>query len=189
LVGSWREIGRPLSIVLIAAVSENGVIGRGNALPWRLKSDMQHFRALTMGKPVVMGRKTFSSIGQPLPGRTNIVVSRDSSFAAPGVVVAGTLAAALDAARGDALRRGAREIAVIGGAQLYAQAMPMADRLEITQVHADIQGDATFPPIDGAIWREVARTEQAAGPGDDANMTFITYRRLEAAGGPEQPAL
>ncbi|MPZ58389.1 MAG: dihydrofolate reductase [Rhizobiales bacterium] len=183
-----RQVIRP-SIVLIAAVSENGVIGRANALPWRLKSDMRHFRALTMGKPVVMGRKTYLSIGKPLPGRTNIVVSRDPAFAVAGVLVAGTLTAALEAARGDVLRRGTSETAIIGGAELYAQAMPVADRLEITRVHADIRGDAMFPSVDPAVWREVARKEQAAGPGDDADMTFITYRPAGAGGGSESSAL
>src|SRR5579872_5059594 len=113
--------GDCMDIILVAAIAENGVIGRGNALPWRLKSDMQHFRAITMGKPVVMGRKTFLSIGKPLKGRSNIVVSRDPQFAAPGIVVAPSIEAALAAARGDALRRGADSIAVIGGADLYAQ--------------------------------------------------------------------
>jgi dihydrofolate reductase len=177
-----RQATRP-SIVLIAAVSENGVIGRDNALPWRLKSDMRHFRTRTMGKPVVMGRKTYGSIGKPLPGRTNIVVSRDPAFAAPGVLAAGTLTAALEAAHGDALRCSVGEIAVIGGADLYAQTMPIADRLEITRVHAEIPGDAMFPVIDPAEWREVAWDERAAGPGDDADMTFITYLRVEAAAG------
>ncbi|HEY7688465.1 MAG TPA: dihydrofolate reductase [Dongiaceae bacterium] len=175
-----RQETRP-KLVLIAAVSENGVIGRGNALPWKLKSDLRRFRSLTMGKPVVMGRKTFLSLGKPLPGRTNIVVSRDPAFAADGVLVAGSLVTALDVAVGDALRRGAGEIAVIGGAELYAQALPAADRLEITRVHAAIQGDAIFPPIDPALWREVARTAQAAAPGDDADMTFITYGLVKAA--------
>lgn len=179
----------PPSVVLIAAVSDNGVIGRDNALPWRLRSDMRHFRALTMGKPVIMGRKTYLSIGKPLPGRTNIVVSRDPAFAAAGVLVAGSLAAALDAARGDAFRRGQSEIAVIGGAELYALAMPIADRLEITRVHADIQGDAVFPAIDAAIWREIARSEQVAGPEDDADMTFVTYRPAGSAHGPEPRSL
>jgi dihydrofolate reductase len=165
------------SIVLVAAVSANGVIGRDNALPWRLKSDLRRFRALTIGKPVIMGRKTFLSLGKPLPGRTNIVVSRNPGFAAPGVVTAPTLPAALDAARGDALRRGADAVAVIGGAELYAQMLPLADRLEITQVHADIRGDAMFPPIDPSVWREAAREEQSAGPDDDADMSFVTYRR------------
>jgi dihydrofolate reductase len=105
-----------MNILLVAAIAQNGVIGRGNALPWRLKSDMQHFRALTMGKPVVMGRKTYLSIGRPLKGRTTIVVSRDRDFAAPGIVVAASLDDALTAARGDALRRNADTIVVAGGA-------------------------------------------------------------------------
>ena len=116
-------------------MSDNGVIGRGNALPWRLKSDLQHFRALTMGKPVIMGRKTYLSIGKPLPGRTTIVVSRDRAFAAPGILVAPSLEAAFAAARGDALRRGADAIVVAGGADIYAQVLPLASRLVVTQVH------------------------------------------------------
>jgi dihydrofolate reductase len=183
-----RSIFRP-NIIVIAAVSDNGVIGRDGGLPWRLKSDLRRFRALTMGKPVVMGRKTYVSIGKALPGRANIVVSRNPAFAAPGVLVAGTLAAALEAAYGEALRRGASEIAVIGGTDLYAQAVPAADRLEITRVHADIRGDATFPAIDPAVWREVARAEQAAAPGDDANMTFVTYLRTAAPEGSPARAL
>src|SRR6185369_12381119 len=110
-----------IALVLVVAVADNGVIGQGGRLPWRLKSEMAHFRRVTMGKPVVMGRKTFLSIGKPLAGRSNIVVSRDLSFAAPGVVVAPDIEAALTVARGDALRRGATEIAVIGGADIYAQ--------------------------------------------------------------------
>jgi dihydrofolate reductase len=176
-------------LVLIAAVSENGVIGRGNALPWRLKSDLRRFRALTMGKPVVMGRRTFVSIGKPLPGRTNIVISRDPAFAAAGVLIAGTLPAALEAARGDALRRGSGEIAIIGGADVYAQVLPLADRLEITRVHANIQGDAMFPAIDTAKWREIAHIEQRAGVDDSADMTFLTYRPAGASGARKVAAL
>lgn len=164
-------------IVLIAAVAENGVIGRGGLMPWRLKSDMAHLKALTMGKPVVMGRRTYLSLHvKPLPGRTNIVVSRDPEFAAGGVLVARGLAAALEAARGDALRRGS-DVMVIGGADIYAQAMPFAARLEITQVHMAPEGDTRFPPIDPAIWRETARNAHAAGPGDDAGFDTVTYRR------------
>ena len=173
-VPALRQAARP-SIVLVAAVSENGVIGRDNALPWRLPSDLRRFRALTMGRPVIMGRKTYQAIGKPLPGRTNIVVTRDRAFAAPELLIAGSLAAALDAARGDALRRGVGEIAIIGGADLYAQTIHAADRLEITRVHANVPGDATFPLIDPAVWRETVRTEQPAGAGDAAAMTFITY--------------
>lgn len=170
-----------MRLVLVAAVSENGVIGRNNALPWRLKSDMRHFRATTMGRPVVMGRKTYLSIGKPLPGRTNILVSRDPGYAVAGVVVAASLAAALRVARGDMLRRGGDEIAVIGGGDLFDQTLAMADRLEITEVHAESIGDVRFPVIDPALWHEVARREQAAAAEDDADMTFITYRRAAAA--------
>ena len=155
-------------IILLAAIAENGVIGRGNALPWRLKSDMQHFRALTMDKPVIMGRKTFLSIGKPLAGRTNIVVSRDPAFAAPGILVAPSLDAALAAARGDALRRQAEEIIVAGGADIYTQAMPLAARIVVTYMHRAVEGDAYFPAIDGRIWHEIARDEQKAAAGDDA---------------------
>jgi dihydrofolate reductase len=165
------------SIVLVAAVAENGVIGRGNGLPWRLKSDLAHFRRLTMGKPVVMGRKTFHSIAKPLPGRTIVVVSRDRAFAAPGIVVAPSLEAALAAAHGDALRRGTGEIIIAGGGDIYAQAMALAARLHITYIHRAVDGDAYFPPIDRRIWHEIARDEHAAAAGDDAAFAFVTYER------------
>ncbi|HEX4043459.1 MAG TPA: dihydrofolate reductase [Xanthobacteraceae bacterium] len=168
-------------IVLLAAVAENGVIGRGDALPWRLKSDMAHFRAQTMNKPVVMGRKTYQSIGKPLPGRTTIVVSRDRGFAAPGVLAAGTLADALAAAHGDALRRGCDEIVVAGGGDIYAQAMPLAARLVITEVHQRVDGDARFPAIDPKLWRENARSEHPPGAGDEAAFAFVSYERPNAA--------
>src|ERR1043165_1718199 len=144
-------------VVIIAAVAENGVIGQGGTMPWRLKSDMAHLRALTIGKPVVMGRKTWLSLWvRPLPRRTNIVVTRDANFAAPGALVARSLETALQAARRDALRRGT-DVMVIGGAEIYAQAMPRADRLEITRIHMAPEGDTVFPTIDPAIWREAAR--------------------------------
>jgi dihydrofolate reductase len=169
------------SILFVAALAENGVIGRGNALPWRLKSDMQHFRTLTMGKPVVMGRKTYLSIGKPLAGRTTIVVSRDRSFAAPGIVVAANLESAFAAARGDALRRRADAIVVAGGAEIYAQALALASRLALTYVHKRVEGDAHFPEIEAGVWREVARKEHAAALGDDAAFTFVTYERVAPA--------
>jgi dihydrofolate reductase len=170
-----------MDIVLIAAIADNGVIGRGNGLPWRLKSDLQHFRALTMGKPVVMGRKTFLSIGKPLPGRTTIVVSRDRHFAAPGVVAAPNLEAAFAAARGDALRRGVDEIIVAGGAEIYAQAMAAATRLAVTEVHKSVEGDARFPAIDRNLWHEIARTEQQPGADDEATFSFVIYGRAAAS--------
>ena len=166
-----------MDIVLVAAVAENGVIGRAGGLPWRLKSDLQQFRALTTGKPVVMGRRTWASLARPLPHRTNIVLTRDPAFTAPGAVVTTSLEAALAVARGDALRRNADAIMVIGGGDIYAQVMPLANRLEITHVHARPDGEAAFPPIDPALWREIARRGGPPGPGDEASFTRVTYVR------------
>jgi len=169
------------AIVLIAAVAENGVIGRDNKMPWHLSSDLKRFRAATMGKPVVMGRKTFLSIGKPLEGRTNIVVTRNPAFAAPGVVTAAGLEAALAVARGDALRRGADAIAIIGGTEIFAQTMPLAERLDITEVHAKPAGDTHFPEIDRTVWREIERSKHPAGPRDDAAFSQVTYMRIRGS--------
>jgi len=166
-----------MEIVLIVAVADNGVIGADGAIPWRLKTDMQRLKALTVGKPVVMGRKTFLSLRRPLPGRTNIVMTRDSGFRRPGAVVTTSLQQALDVAKGDALRRFVTEIAVIGGAEIYAQWMGQADRLEVTEVHANPAGDTRFAPIDKAVWKEVARIENPAGPDDSAAFSYVTYIR------------
>ena len=168
---------RPIAIVLLAAVADNGVIGRDNGLPFRQSSDLKRFKSLTIGKPVLMGRKTYLSIGKSLPGRTNIVVSRNGDFAAPGIVATGNLDAALTTARGDALRRGANEIVVIGGTDIFAQTMALADRIEITHVHARPEGDTHFPPIDVAHWREAARSGHPAGPNDEAAFSYVTYVR------------
>jgi dihydrofolate reductase len=165
-----------MEIVFVVAVAENGVIGAHGAIPWRLKSDMQRFKALTVGKPVVMGRKTFVSLRRPLAGRTNIVVTRDRDFRAAGAVVTTSSADARAIARGDALRRSVAEIAVIGGAEIYAQWMDSADRLEVTEVHARPDGD-TFFEIDAAQWEEVAREHHPAGPDDSAGFSYVTYRR------------
>ncbi len=188
-----------MEIVLIVAVADNGVIGAGGAIPWRLKSDQQRLKAMTMGKPIVMGRKTFVSLRRPLAGRTNIVVTRDGTFRAAGAVVTTSFAAARAVAHADALRRSVAEIAVIGGAgiyaqamalrrsvaeiaviggaEIYAQAMDIADRLEITEVHAKPEGDTRFPPIDTGKWQEVARTRHPAGPDDSAAFSYVAYRR------------
>jgi dihydrofolate reductase len=166
-----------MEIVLIVAVADNGVIGADGAIPWRLKTDMQRLKAMTLGKPIVMGRKTFVSLRRPLPGRTNIVVTRDAHFSSPGAVVTTSLADARAVATGDALRRLATEIAVIGGAEIYAQWMPYADRLEITEVHARPAGDTYFAAIDAAVWEEVARVRNSAGSDDSADFSFVTYRR------------
>ena len=164
-------------IVLVAAVADNGVIGADNAIPWRLKSDMQRLKAITMNKPVVMGRKTFATLKRPLPGRTNIVITRDRGFDSPGIVVANSFEAALALAQADALQRGAAEIAVLGGADIFAHFMECADRLEITEVHATPKGDTYFPAIDRTIWEEVARVRHDAGPDDDTAFSYVTYRR------------
>jgi dihydrofolate reductase len=164
-------------IVLIAAVADNGVIGADNAIPWRQKSDMQRLKAITMNKPVVMGRKTFASLKRPLPGRTNIVITRDAGFSYPGVLAATSFESALALARADALQRGADDIAVIGGAEIYAHFLELADRLEITEVHATPAGDTHFPAIDRTMWEEVTRARHSAGPDDDAAFSYVTYRR------------
>jgi len=164
-------------IVMVVAVAENGVIGAGGAIPWRLKSDMQRLKALTLDKPVVMGRKTFESLRRPLPNRTNIVVTRDVNFRAAGAIVTNSFADARAVATGDALRRFATEIAVIGGAEIYAQWMDSADHLEVTEVHARPDGDTRLAPINTADWEEVARVRNPAGPDDSADFSYVTYRR------------
>ena len=166
-----------MKVILVAAVAENGVIGRDNKLPWRIKSDLQYFRKVTMNRPVVMGRKTFLSIGKPLPGRTNIVVSRDPAFSAPGILVASDLDRAMQSARGDALRRNADSIAVIGGTEIFNATMRFADRLALTLVNAKPEGDTYFPSIDPQKWREVERSPQPQGPQDEFAFTFVTYER------------
>jgi len=166
-----------MRLALIAAVARNGVIGAGQGLPWRLSSDLQRFRRLTMGKPIIMGRKTFQSIGKALDRRTNIVITRDQDFSAEGVEIAASLEAALVLAREDAKRSGANELMIIGGADIFAAAMPLADRLEITHVHASPAGDVYFPAIDAKHWREDKRENREAGPDDSASYSVATYLR------------
>lgn len=162
-------------VVLVAAVGENDVIGNQGALPWRLRSDLQHFRRLTINKPVIMGRKTYESIGKPLKDRTNIVLTRDFALVAPGSVLATSLDAAFAYARDDADKRGTDEIMVIGGADVFADTMNDADRLEITRVHLSPEGDTMFPQIDPMRWQEVKRVHHARGPQDEADFTILTY--------------
>jgi dihydrofolate reductase len=149
-------------IALIVAVARNGVIGRDNTLPWRLPADLKHFKATTLGKPIVMGRKTFESLGKPLPGRTNIVITRDESFSAHGAVVVHSIDEALRVADEVATRDGAGEIMVIGGAQIYKEALPLARTLYYTKVELDVEGDAFFPELDTAQWHCVERQVFAA---------------------------
>jgi dihydrofolate reductase len=155
---------------LIAAVAANGVIGSDNALPWRLPADLKRFKALTLGHPVIMGRKTHESIGRPLPGRRNIVVSRNAAYGAEGCEVATSLEAALAACQDDD-----GEVFVIGGAQLYAAALPLAQRLYLTEIHAGFAGDAHFPAFDRNAWRETARERQRGEEG--IAFDFAVYDR------------
>jgi dihydrofolate reductase len=166
-----------MTIVLVAAVAENDVIGANGGMPWRLRSDLAHFRRLTLNKPVIMGRKTYDSIGKPLKDRTNIVITRDAGRSSPGVLFVPSFEAALAAARTDAARRGTDEIMVIGGSDIFRAAMPLADRLEITHVHASPAGDVYFPPIDPATWHEVSRREHPAGEHDSAGFAVTAYLR------------
>jgi dihydrofolate reductase len=169
--------GKGARIALVVAVAQNGVIGRQGGLAWRLPSDLKFFRQVTMNKPLIMGRKTFESIGKPLYGRDNIVITRNSAFEAPGILVAANLDDALELAQEKALIRGADEISIIGGAQIYALALPRADRIYLTRVHASPDGDTFFPQIDKAQWREISSQRHAAGPGDSADYSFILFER------------
>lgn len=157
-------------LTLIVARARNGTIGRDNTLPWRLPEDLKHFKQTTMGAPVVMGRKTWDSIGRPLPGRRNIVVSRNRDLTLEGAEVVGSLE---DAQR---LCVGVEQVFLIGGAQLYAEALPSADRLVVTEIDADIPGDAFFPEVDRTRWIETAReTHHSEANGFD--YAFVTYER------------
>lgn len=159
----------PASLTLIVAYSTNRAIGRDNALPWKLPGDLAHFKRSTLGHPIIMGSKTWDSLGRPLPGRSNIVISRNPDFSAAGAILAPTLEAAV-AACGDI-----DEAFVIGGAQIYAQALPLARRVLATEVHADVEGDAFFPLLPSFQWKETAREPQPAENGYDYD--FVTYER------------
>jgi dihydrofolate reductase len=169
----------PLPLLLVAAVACNGVIGKNNRLLWRLSSDLKRFRALTMGKPLVMGRKTFASIGRPLPGRETIVVTRDQFFAPVGVLVAHSIEAALKLANERAPGMGADAIVIAGGGEVYKETIGLADGLAITEVALAPEGDARFPPIDPSVWREVRREPGERGPHDEADFAFVDYRRKQ----------
>jgi dihydrofolate reductase len=166
-----------LNLSLIVAVAENGVIGRNGDLPWKLSSDLKTFRRLTMGKPLIMGRRTFESIGKPLDGRDNIVVTRDPHFEVPGVSACPTVDEALTLARVLAATRGADEIMIIGGAALYDAVRDKADRIYFTEVHARPDGDRYFAVPDEDRWREVSREALPKGPKDEFASTLVVYER------------
>ncbi|GGX87438.1 dihydrofolate reductase [Litchfieldella qijiaojingensis] len=163
-------------VAMIAAMARNRVIGVDNKLPWYLPEDLKFFKRMTQGKPLVMGRKTFDSIGRALPGRLNVVVSRDPHFEPPGVRVCRDLASALDLADKQAIIDGVEEIMVMGGAQIYVQALPWASRLYLTEVDIDVEGDARFPELDMTEWREVQRVPGEPREGQPA-YAFVVYER------------
>ncbi|HMP74658.1 MAG TPA: dihydrofolate reductase [Kiritimatiellia bacterium] len=161
-----------MRISIIVAVAENSVIGLDGQLPWRLPNDLRHFKAVTMGKPVVMGRRTWESLGRPLPGRRNVVVSSRAEFQPEGAEVVVSLSAALD------LLAGAEEIFIIGGARLYAEAFPLAHRVYLTEVHAAVPGDTCCPAWDRSAWREIHREEHAADERHAFSFAFVTLDRI-----------
>lgn len=166
-------------LALVVARAENGTIGRDNGLPWRLPEDLKYFKRVTMGHPIVMGRNTFDSIGRPLPGRTNIVVTRNRSWQAPGTVVAHSLEEALESGRRAADSAGGEWVMVIGGAEFYRQALPLAERLYLTEVHAVIEGDASFPSIEPDQWEEKERVRHEADAGNPYSYSFVVLDRKQ----------
>ncbi|HEX4970714.1 MAG TPA: dihydrofolate reductase [Steroidobacteraceae bacterium] len=159
-------------ISIIVAVAQNGVIGAGNRLPWHLPDDLKRFKALSMAKPIVMGRRTFDSIGKPLPGRTNIVVSRQPGLAIEGTIVTPSLDAALVAAGA------VPEVVVIGGAEIFRQVLPRTEVIHLTRVHARVAGDVVFPELDPGKWRETAVEHHAADERHQYAFTFVTLERV-----------
>jgi len=157
-------------------MARNRVIGRNGDLPWQLPADLRHFKSVTMGKPIIMGRKTFESIGRPLPGRKNIVVTRRANFISDGVLTSNNLTAAIALGKAIASEDNVDEIMVIGGGEIYAKALSDADRLYLTEVHADIDGDTFFPALDRGLWREKSRNSHAAD-GDKPGFDFILLER------------
>ncbi|MBV5311201.1 dihydrofolate reductase [Chromatium okenii] len=160
-----------LRLVIVAAVADNGVIGRDNALPWRLPADLAHFKQLTLDKTILMGRRTWESLPGLLPRRRHLVLSRDPHFRAAGGIVVNSLAAALAATAGEA------ELMIVGGAALYAETLPLADCLQLTQVHVEIDGDVYFPAWNSAEWQEVSRVAHSADAQNALAMTFVEWRR------------
>lgn len=177
---AYRRKGRGVMVKLslIVAVAENGVIGKDNGLPWKISSDLKYFREITMGKPIIMGRKTFQSIGRPLPGRINIVITRDTTFAPEGVITAHSLEMALEVGMNLALVKKVDEVMVIGGAQIYDLCLPEADRLYLTRVHGDVSGDAVFPPLNSGDWLEASAERFTAGKNDSHDYSIIVLERV-----------
>jgi dihydrofolate reductase len=164
-------------ISIVVAVADNGIIGRDGGLPWHISSDLKTFRRLTMGKPLIMGRRTFQSLKKPLDGRDNIIVSGSSDYRPEGATVVSDFASALHVAHRCAQERGAHEVAVIGGTAVFAAALPVAERIYKTEVHGSPEGDALFPAVDWGQWEEISREALPRGPGDDYAATLVVLHR------------
>ena len=163
---------------MIVAMAKNRVIGRKNQLPWHLPEDLKYFKRVTMGKPIVMGRKTYESIGRPLPGRLNVVLTRDAKWQTEGVVSAQTIDAAFSVAIAEAKSKEKDEVMVIGGDQVYALCLPLVDRLYVTQVHAEVDGDAYFPEVDWGQWQQVSSEAHQASDNNPYDYSFVVYDRV-----------
>jgi dihydrofolate reductase len=165
-------------VALVVAMAANGAIGRGGDLPWHLRSDMRYFRAITMGKPIIMGRRTFGSLPRVLDGRLNIVLTRNAAFEVQGAIMAYNLEEALDVARRAAVKAGIDEIMVIGGEDVFREVLPQTDRIYLTEVHASPDADTWFPALDPHQWRETSREAHEAGPNDDHDFSFVVLDRV-----------
>ncbi len=166
-----------MKLAMIAAVAENNAIGINNKMPWYLPEDLRYFKAVTMGKPIIMGRKTFDSLRKPLPGRTNIVVTRDPQWHHEGVKVVHSLDAAIELSEDVALINGNEEVMIIGGEQIYRQALPKADRLYLTRVYQSFEGDAFFPELDESQWREVSRQDRQSEDDEPVVFSYLVLDR------------
>ncbi|MEE9315061.1 MAG: dihydrofolate reductase [Rhizobiaceae bacterium] len=167
-----------MTIIMVVAVASNNVIGNDGDMPWRLSTDLKRFKALTLGKPIIMGRKTFQSIGKPLPGRTSIVVTRDGAWQAEGVVPVQSIESAIAIAGEVAKASDGNEICIVGGGEIYRQAMDVADVLHVTRVHGEPEGDTVFPVIDPRFWKELSREDFPIGEKDTVKTTYVVYQRI-----------
>lgn len=172
-----RRLMTGARLVAVVAAARGGVIGAKGAMPWRISSDLKHFKKLTMGKPLIMGRKTWDAIGFPLPGRHSVVITRDKAFSAAGAQIAHGVDEAVAMAREAAGRLGVDEIIVGGGAEIYRALLSETATIHMTEVALNVAGDAFFPPLDPAQWRETARETPPRGPGDAADFSFVTLER------------
>ncbi len=172
----------PVTPAIIVAMSENRVIGRDGGMPWHLPGDLKHFKTVTLAKPGVMGRRTFQSIGRPLPDRTNIVITRDSTFSAQGITVVHSLDEAMATARNQACVDGVDEVMVIGGGQIYADALARTERIYLTEIHATIDGDTFFPDLPPGDWREVSRRDDVLSEMSDPACSFVILERIKQQG-------